>query len=264
MPATSDLLAIAVHLAEQAGELQLAGLHRARVTQSGKSNVTDLVTEIDVACEELIVAGLKDAFPQDGFMGEEGAHRQTKSGITWVIDPLDGTVNYVRDIAVFGVSIAAVDDQGGLVGVVHDPSRQQTFAAQRGAGATCNGSPIAPSPVTLLSEAVVADGFSYDRDVRVRQARASVHIAGEVANIRRSGSAALDLCAVACGRLDAYAEVGTKPWDVAAGGLIVSEAGAWMARHRTVYGLEGFIAAAAPGIAGEWEALTQKVLELTA
>jgi len=236
-PDLPELADLAERVGRQAASLLLAGLDRERTSVSTKSSGTDMVTEIDRASEQLIVDALLAARPDDGILGEEGASRPGTSGIRWVIDPLDGTTNYLYRHPGFSVSIAAerldpstVDDgvQSGelLVGVVIDPVLDDVFRAARGAGSTRNGRPIRCSTVTDLGQALLATGFSYDPERRARQAGVIAGMIDRVRDIRRVGSAALDLCSVACGRVDAYAELGLKPWDMAAGTLIAREAGA--------------------------------------
>jgi myo-inositol-1(or 4)-monophosphatase len=221
-----DLLPLAVELAEAAGELLLDGLQRARSLVETKSTGTDMVTEIDRASEQLIVSALRSRRPDDGLLGEEGAASTGTSGLRWVIDPLDGTTNYLYGFPAFCVSIGVEDHDGSLVGVVRDPLHAETFTAVRGEGSWCNGRRLHIDPPSSLDFALVGTGFSYDRDNRRRQAEEVTQVIPHVRDIRRAGAAALDLCWVALGRLDCYFERGLQPWDWAAGSLIASEAGA--------------------------------------
>ncbi len=236
-PDPQDLAGLAEQVGRQAARLLLDGLARERTSVSTKSSGTDMVTEIDRASEQLIVDALLAARPDDGILGEEGASRPGTSGIRWVIDPLDGTTNYLYRHPGFSVSIAAeridpstVDDgvQRGelLAGVVIDPLLDDVFRAAAGHGSTRNGRPIRCSTVTDLGQALLATGFAYDPARRARQAQVVAGLIDQVRDIRRVGSAALDLCSVACGRVDVYAELGLAPWDMAAGTLIAREAGA--------------------------------------
>jgi fructose-1,6-bisphosphatase/inositol monophosphatase family enzyme len=159
-------------------------------------------------------------------LGEEGASTEGTTGIHWLVDPIDGTTNYLYGLSGFGVSIAAEVNGEGAVGVVSDPIRGDLYRATRGGGATLNGSRIRASSQADLSTALVGTGFSYDRFRRARQAEVLTAVLPEVRDIRRFGAASLDLCLVAAGRLDAYYERGLSPWDYAAGALIASEAGA--------------------------------------
>jgi myo-inositol-1(or 4)-monophosphatase len=238
MPEPQDdaLLALALDLATRAGALLLDGLGRTRDSITTKSTTTDMVTEMDRASERLIVEGIIAARPDDGIVGEEGTDRRGTSGVRWIIDPLDGTTNYVYAHPGFAVSIAVAIDaepaaapgsRGALVaGVVVDPVHEETFAAVRGGGATRNGLPIRCSDETDLGRALVATGFSYDPARRRHQAEVVAHVMPHIRDIRRMGAAAVDLCSVACGRVDAYFEQGLEPWDFSAGVLIATEAGA--------------------------------------
>lgn len=229
----SELLELAAGLARRAGGLLVDGLARRRHDVGTKTSDTDMVTEMDHASERLIVQRLLAARPDDAVLGEEGSRRDGSSGVRWVIDPLDGTTNYLYGLPAFTVSIAAEIDGMAVVGVVADPSYGDVFTATRGGGAHCNGDPITVSAATDLSTSLVATGFSYLPDERARQAEVLERVLPAVRDIRRFGSASLDLCGVACGRLDAYYEAVLQPWDVAAGIVIAAEAGA------TVEGLEG-------------------------
>lgn len=191
-----------------------------------KSSRTDLVTAADRHVETLLVETLRAARPDDGFVGEEGTDQPGTSGVRWVIDPIDGTTNFFYGLAGFNVSIAAVCEGGTLAGVVLDPLRRELFAATAGGGATCNDRPIRCSTATDLTLALVATGFGYAPEARKRQAEILQGVLPGVRDIRRLGAAALDLCLVAAGRVDAYFERGLAPWDHAAGALIATEAGA--------------------------------------
>lgn len=220
-----DLLEPAVAAAAAAGELLLA-YQRRRLDVTTKTSATDPVSEADHASEELIVGRLLEARPDDGILAEEEqANRSGTTGIRWVVDPLDGTVNFLYGFPQWCVSIAAQDDDGELVGVVHDPCRDETFAAARGAGARCGDLRLAVNAPGDLQQTLVATGFSYDPDLRVVQGRLAADLVGRARDIRRAGSAALDLAWVAAGRIDAYVEFGLSPWDWAAGRLLVQEAG---------------------------------------
>jgi myo-inositol-1(or 4)-monophosphatase len=190
-----------------------------------KSSITDLVTEHDRAAEELINSLLVDARPQDSLMGEEGTARQGTSGVRWVVDPIDGTTNFWYGLPGWSISIAAADGDGPAVGVVHSPATGETFRAVRGGGATCNGHPIAPSACTDLAAALVGTGFAYRVAARAQQGHRIARLLPLVRDIRRLGSAAMDLCYAASGRLDVYFEEHLGAWDVAAGLLIAHEAG---------------------------------------
>jgi myo-inositol-1(or 4)-monophosphatase len=236
-----ELLALATDLARRAAALLVDGLDRVRSSIDTKSSGTDLVTEMDRASEALIVAGILAARPDDGIVGEEGTDRAGTSGVRWIIDPLDGTTNYVYGHPGFGVSIAVQvlgagrrDGPAGapaaapvtVAGCVVDPVHDACFTARRGGGAARNGEPITCSEQTDLAHALVGTGFAYQAERRRRQAEVLTTVLPAVRDIRRMGAAAVDLCSVACGRLDAYFESGLAVWDLAAGALIAAEAGA--------------------------------------
>jgi myo-inositol-1(or 4)-monophosphatase len=250
----AELLELAVDVAEAAGRSLLAAQH-GRLEVRAKTSATDPVSEADTAAERLIVGRLLDVRPDDGILGEEDAgNRRGTSGIGWVIDPLDGTVNYLYGIPQWCVSVAAEDDAGTLVGVVHDPNRRETFAAARGHGATRDGhAPLRVTDVADLSHTMVATGFSYDPDTRADQGRMAARLVATCRDIRRAGSAALDLAWTAAGRIDAYLEFGLNPWDWAAGALLVSEAGGRVAgahAHLGGHDRSGLVAGGAPAVAG--------------
>jgi len=223
--ATGDLLEVATTVARSAGAMIMDRLPQPRIA-TAKSTPTDMVTEVDAAAEKLIVGLLKRRRPDDGVLGEEGATVEGSTGFRWIIDPIDGTTNYLYRGAAFAVSVAVHDPAGAVVGVIYDPQRDELFSGTRGAGATRNGQPIRVNPATDLSLSLVATGFAYDADRRRHQARVLVELIDKVRDIRRSGSAAIDWCSLACGRVDALYERGQQPWDHAAGALIAREAGA--------------------------------------
>lgn len=240
-----DLLALACEVAVDAGQVLLA--HRtATLDVATKTSSTDPVTQADHASEELIARRLLAARPDDGLLGEEdAANRPGTSGVRWVVDPLDATVNFTYRLPHWCVSIAAEDQDGPLVGVVHDPVRNEVFAAGRAAGATLDGLPIQVSDVDALDRTLVATGFAYDPAVRADQGQDAADLLGRVRDLRRGGSAALDLAYVAAGRVDAYVEFGLQPWDWAAGRLLVTEAGGRVSTHRRRLGgadREGIVA----------------------
>jgi myo-inositol-1(or 4)-monophosphatase len=223
---TDKLLALAVQLASDAADLLLEGLTRDRVVVTTKTTGTDMVTEIDQASERLIVDGILLARPDDGILGEEGTDRAGTSGVRWVIDPIDGTTNYLYGHPGFAVSIAVEIDGIVSVGVVNDPFHGEVFTATIGGGSFRNGKPITASTQSNLANALVGTGFSYESERRRRQAEVLGKVIPHIRDIRRMGAASVDLCSVACGRIDAYWERGLQPWDHAAGALIATEAGA--------------------------------------
>ena len=181
---------------------------------------------MDKGAEELIVKALLAARPDDGIIGEEGTSRPSTSGITWVIDPLDGTVNYFYGLSGWNISIAAKDESGVLVGVVSAPTINMTWHATLGGGAFVNGAPISCNNPVAMENALIATGFSYSIAARTKQVEMVGYLIPRVRDIRRLGAAAVDLCNVAMGAVDAFYEVALNEWDVAAGLLIASEAGA--------------------------------------
>jgi len=223
---TDAILALALRLAREAGAIQRERWGT-ELTIETKSADVDLVTEVDRACEDLVVAGIERERPDDAILAEEGGLRDRPGAShRWVVDPLDGTTNFAHGYPCFCVSIAVEREGEGLVGVVHNPILGETFHAVRGGGAFLDDAPIRTSRETRLDRSLVATGFAYDRRKSRRDNLAEVAAFLEHARaLRRDGSAALDLCAVACGRLDGYWEYKLAPWDVAAGDLIVREAG---------------------------------------
>ncbi|MFE9173220.1 inositol monophosphatase family protein [Streptomyces kebangsaanensis] len=227
----TELLQLALQAAVRAGELLRDGRPADLAVAATKSSPIDIVTEMDIAAEKLITGLIADRRPDDGFLGEEGAATEGTSGIRWVIDPLDGTVNYLYSLPTWAVSIAAEQDGEVVVGVVAAPMRGETFRAIRGRGAWATGSwagerKLACRSAPPLDQALVATGFNYVTEVRAHQADVARRLIPRLRDIRRSGSAAVDLCDLAAGRLDGYYERGLNPWDFAAGDLIAREAGA--------------------------------------
>jgi myo-inositol-1(or 4)-monophosphatase len=224
----TELVELATTAAIRAGTLLAEMAPRRldlRAMASAKSSITDLVTAADVEAEAAILEILLGSRPDDAILAEEGSSRHGTSPVTWVIDPLDGTTNFVYGYGDFAVSIAARLDDVVVVGVVHDPIAGETFAATLGGGATRNGQAITPSDQASVASALVGTGFGYRSEERATQARILPFLLPEIRDIRRGGSAALDCCGVGAGRLDAYFEAGLKPWDFAAGLLVATEAG---------------------------------------
>jgi len=223
-PNTAELLALAIRIGKATGEMLME--RPAELEVSTKSTAIDVVTQMDINAEAFIVQEILAARPDDGIIGEEGADRVGTSGITWVIDPVDGTVNYLYNLPGWNVSIAAKDEQGQLIGVVTAPTINSTWWAVRGEGAFHNGRKIGCNEPIEFNRALVGTGFQYDiahRDEQVKHVSAMLPL---VRDIRRNGAAAIDICHVAMGALDAYYEHGLKEWDWAAAGLIATEAGA--------------------------------------
>ena len=234
------LRALAEQLARQAGELVQRD-RPARVAVAGtKSSSTDMVTAMDRASEQLLSTRLLQDRPLDGLLGEEGAGRAGSSGLTWVVDPIDGTVNYAYGLPIYSVSVAVVTGdvtRAGawqpVAGCVHNPASGETWTAAVGQGATLDGAPVVAPPPPAPDQALVATGFGYRPAQRRRQAEVLAALLPQIRDMRRLGSAAVDLCLVASGRLDAYYEQGLNAWDMAAGMLVAREAGV------TVAGLSG-------------------------
>ena len=244
------LLGLAVSVAHAAGRLirdRRAAVERMAVAAT-KSSPTDVVTESDTAAEALIRDRLLASRPDDGLLGEEGGSVTGRSDVVWVVDPIDGTVNYLYGLPEYAVSIAAQVDGGTVVGVVHNPTRAQTWTAVRGHGAALDGRPIRESGCDRLDSALIATGFGYDARRRARQADVLRHVLPRVRDIRRAGSASLDLCAVASGLVDGFYERGLAPWDLAAGGLIAEEAGAVVAGIRGSAAGPDLVIAAGPAL----------------
>ncbi|GAA2925372.1 inositol monophosphatase family protein [Streptomyces enissocaesilis] len=225
-PLTSELLELALEAARRAGALLRDGRPADLGVAATKSSPVDVVTEMDIAAEKLITDFLAEHRPEDGILGEEGASSGGTSGVRWVIDPLDGTVNYLYGLPTWAVSIAAERDGETLVGVVEAPMRRETYHAVLGGGAYADGAALRVRPAPPLGQALVSTGFNYVATVRSHQADIAQRLIPRVRDIRRGGSAAIDLSDVAAGRLDGYYERGLSPWDLAAGDLIAREAGA--------------------------------------
>ncbi|SOC50125.1 myo-inositol-1(or 4)-monophosphatase [Blastococcus aggregatus] len=255
-PDLPALLALAVATAREAAELVRLGRAGAGDDVAVKSSPVDVVTAVDTASEHLIVGRLLGARPDDGVLGEEGAQRDGTSGVRWVVDPIDGTVNFLYDLPAYAVSIAAEVDGVVRAGVVLNVATGELFTAVAGSGAFLS-TPAAPEPVrlagsgaTALEHSLVATGFGYRVEQRRAQGAVVAELLPRVRDLRRHGSAALELCAVAAGRVDAYYEADLQPWDHAAGALIAAEAGAVVAGLAGRPVGEPMVVAAAPGIGG--------------
>ena len=256
MSEPADLLELARVAAREAGDLVMSMRTRGADVAQTKSSPTDIVTEADRTSEELIRRRLLDARPEDGFVGEEGNVIEGSSGVSWVVDPIDGTVNYLYGLPHYAVSIAARREEEVVAGVVCAPALEVEYAATLGGGATCNGVPIRVRSSPPLEQALISTGFSYELDIRTRQAGAVAQLIPRVGNIRRQGSCALDLCAVAAGQSDGFVEEGAHVWDHAAGGLIAAEAGATFEVWTTVADRDLVVCAPAEGW-GAFEALVR-------
>jgi myo-inositol-1(or 4)-monophosphatase len=221
------LTSLAADLARAAGSLALQQRQAVVVDVTTKSSSTDIVTAADQAAEALITDGLQHHRPDDAIVGEEGTAAEGTTGITWFIDPIDGTTNFYYGLPGWVVSIAAVDETGTAAAAVYDPIADVLYSASRDGGAFRNGTRMHVRTATAsLDQALIATGFSYLPDQRRRQAEILLDVVPNVRDIRRSGAAAKDLCLVAEGVYDAYYEAGLNRWDLAAGWLIAVESGA--------------------------------------
>jgi myo-inositol-1(or 4)-monophosphatase len=236
----NQILELALAIARQAGELLIN--RPASWDLTAKSTAIDIATQMDHASEKLIVNAILAARPDDGIIGEEGADREGTSGLTWVIDPIDGTVNYFYGLPGWNISIGVKDSQGVLVGVVHSPTFNATWHAARGGGAFLNNEKIECNNPVELDKALIATGFAYEIKDRENQVEIINQLLPKIRDIRRMGAAATDLCCVASGMVDGYIETGLKEWDLAAGSLIAHEAGA-VVRTQIWRGMELTIAA---------------------
>jgi myo-inositol-1(or 4)-monophosphatase len=242
-----SLQELAIRIATEAGQLLLKRPSSFELDE--KSGALDFATQMDHASEELIISSIRKARPDDGILGEEGGAVSGTSGITWVIDPIDGTVNYLYGIPSWCVSIAIKDSQGPIVGVVTAPAIGLTWSAARGEGATCNGSVIRCNDPISLDKALIATGFSYDRERRKRQADFVAALLPRVRDIRRMGACAVDIAMVASGMVDAHFESGVNEWDHAAAALIAQEAGALVTvREGIWHGEKNFVLVAGPAL----------------
>ncbi len=256
MTATSDprpdsaaeLRALCERLATEAGDAALTHRGDDRPATSTKSSVTDLVTEHDLTAERSIRATLEAERPDDAVLGEEAGTREGTTRYRWSIDPIDGTTNFFYGLPMWGTSVAVALDDSTVAGAVRLPALGRTYSAHVGGGATCNGRPIAVSTTERIDSTLVATGFGYSADLRVSQAAIVTRLIGRVRDIRRTGSAAVDLCLVAEGSVDAYFEEHLNDWDVSAGLLIAAEAGARISDLDGGPVHPGSVVAATPGV----------------
>ena len=251
------LAALAERAARAAGDLVRDQRPADLTVSATKTSPSDIVTAMDTAAEALLADVLLSGRPDDGMLGEEGGLRPGTSGLTWVVDPIDGTVNYLYGIPAYAVSVAVVEGEPEprawrvLAACVHNPSSGETWTATLGGGARLDGRVITGPACPPLSGALVGTGFGYTASRRRRQGEVVSALLPQVRDIRRAGSAALDLCAVATGRLDAYYERGLQPWDLAAGGLVAAEAGASVTGLAGLDADESMVVAARPELARE-------------
>jgi myo-inositol-1(or 4)-monophosphatase len=246
-------LELAERAARAAGEVLVSYYGRPPEGVESKSSATDLVSDADREAERTIRELLETERPQDGLVAEEGSRAEAASGRRWVVDPLDGTINFLYGFPAWAVSVALEDGDGALVGVVHSPIHGETFCAVRGEGAFLGDRALRVRPARPLEQSLVATGFSYEPDRRAIQAEAIAKLLPRARDIRRAGAAALDLAWVATGRVDAFFERGLKHWDWAAGRLLVEEAGGsctWLDD-----GWPGLLAASHDGLLAELRGL---------
>jgi myo-inositol-1(or 4)-monophosphatase len=217
----SDYLDAAIEIAREAGQVLLA--HRG--AEFELKGAYDLVTAADRASEQLVIKRLKERFPQHGIVAEEGGRAQMQAAMRWYVDPLDGTTNFAHGFPMWNVTLALARNNEVIAGVVYDPLHRELFTAERGAGARLNGAPMRVSKTAVLNDSLVSTGFPS----RKRHQNVNIHFYYQLAmlthGVRRGGSAALDLAYTACGRVEAFWEFGLNPWDMAAGTLLVEEAG---------------------------------------
>jgi myo-inositol-1(or 4)-monophosphatase len=248
-------LELAERAARAAGDVLMSYYGRPPEGLASKSSETDLVSDADREAERAIRNLLGAERPDDGLLAEEGSHAPGSSGRRWLVDPLDGTINFLYGFPAWAVSVALEDAGGVAVGVVYSPVHGETFSAVRGEGARLNGHPLRVREPRALESAMVATGFSYEAARRAEQAEVIRRLLPSARDIRRAGAAALDLAWLAAGRVDAFYERGLQDWDSAAGNLLVREAGG------AVADLDGdppgLIAAATPELLGELAAIVR-------
>ena len=252
---TDELLDVALEAARRGGEVLLDRFRRPARGVDAKSTPTDLVSDADRESEDVIRTLLSKRRPDDAIVGEEGEGVAGTTGLEWVVDPLDGTINYLFGRRDWCVSIGVEDPDGGLVGVVHDPLGDETFTAIRGRGASLDGRSISVGACSELARALIGTGFSYDAEARGIQAERVARVLPAVRDVRRAGSAALDLAALACGRLDGFYEAPMERWDRSAGVLLIQEAGGIVSELPGPLGLSPGVIAANPVLHPALEAL---------
>jgi myo-inositol-1(or 4)-monophosphatase len=259
-PTNAELLDVAREAATVAGALLLERFATGATGEVWtKSSPTDPASEADTASEAAIRKVLGERRPDDAVVGEEGADVEGRSGLRWVVDPLDGTVNYLYGLPAWTVTLACQDGAGETrAGVVYDPGRGELFAATADGPWTRNGGELSPRPrATELSQALVGTGFGYAVERRAREGEIAARVLSVARDLRRIGSAALDLAWTACGRLDAFYERGLHPWDAAAGMLICARAGLEVRALTAAEGLPAGVLVAPAAIADELETVVR-------
>lgn len=221
-----DYCVAAIEIAREAGQLQMDRLPKEKVITYKEQNKFNIVTQVDKECEKLICDYIKGKFPGHDILAEEGGGHNTKSDWLWIIDPIDGTVNYAHGYPLFSVSIGLMHQGKMVVGVVYEPNLDEMFVGERGGGAVCNDKPIRVSKNKLLEGSMVATGFAYNvNETRLNNIDHFNSFILKCHAVRRDGVASTDMCYVACGRFDGFWELFLKPWDIAAASVIIEEAG---------------------------------------
>lgn len=253
----------AIEAAHAGGEVLRRRFREPAALRVELKGLHDFVTEVDREAEAAVVGSLRRRHPDHGILAEEGSGAAAAGRWRWLVDPLDGTTNFIHGVATFAVSVALEGPNGLVAGAVHDPIHGETFHASRGGGARLNGSLIACRRPASLDEALIATGFPFRELSRLpRYLEAFERFVRGTSGLRRAGSASLDLAFTACGRYDGFWEVGLSPWDIAAGALLVEEAGGLVsdAGGGSRYLVEGSIVAGAPDIHGAMVAITRAFL----
>lgn len=259
MRALADsLLDLAERAARAAGDMLRERASGPAEGVSSKSSPTDLVSDADRDAEELLIELISSERPDDGFVTEESEGRASESGVDWILDPLDGTVNFLFRIPWWCVSVAARDETGVVAGAIYQPNLDEMFSAARGDGAFLNGAPMKVSDRDRIDRALIGTGFSYVPEARAEQAQIVARVIPRARDVRRFGSAALDLAHLACGRLDGFYEAPLEEWDKAAGLLLVTEAGGVVTPLPAPQGLTTGAIASGPKIHGALVALVTR------
>jgi myo-inositol-1(or 4)-monophosphatase len=261
-----EFLNTAVTAAQRAGRIIRGNLGDISKNDIALKKESDFVTRVDTESEHIIISTIKERFPGHSFLAEESAQEFDTDSYRWIIDPLDGTTNYIHQYPVFSVSIALEYKREIIAGVIHDPLRNDLFTAVKGNGAFLNGNRIAVSPVRDLKDSLICTGFPFRQKEHIDlYLRLFKNIFNRVSDMRRAGSAALDLAYLACGRCEGFFEIGLSPWDIAAGALMIKEAGGIVTDFSggNNYLSTGNIVAGAPEIQGELLGEVKKVFEGT-
>jgi myo-inositol-1(or 4)-monophosphatase len=251
-----EFLSVAIRAAKNAGKLILNNLGRVSPEDIHTKQSSDFVTYVDRKAEEIIIKTIKDEYPEHLFLAEESFEKDDniKGSYQWIIDPLDGTTNYIHQYPAFGVSIALLHNDEVIAGVILDPLRKELFTGEKGKGAFLNKARIHVSQISHLKDCLIATGFPFrKKEIIDLYLKLFKNIFHRVSDIRRAGSASLDLAHLACGRCDGFFEIGLKPWDIAAGSLIIKEAGGVVSDFSgsTNYLLTGNIVAGTPLVHAE-------------